>query len=119
MDQSAQETCISVGRLAGVLNELADAMAAGDLDAMLAAEPRLAHLASALATLGPGAPPETDVLRSAILEARLALHRCQRLGSGLATFIECSLAAQGGGAGYERHGLAHAPVAAPALTARG
>jgi hypothetical protein len=119
MDQSVQETCISVGRLAGVLNELADAMTAGDLDGMLAAEPRLAHLASALAALRPGAPPESDVLRSAILEARLALRRCERLGSGLATFIECSLAAQGRGAGYERHGLPHAPQAGRALTARG
>jgi hypothetical protein len=86
---------------------------------MLAAESRLAHLAPALAPPRPGTPTDSDVLRAAILEARLALHRCARLGSGLSAFIECSLAAQGRGTGYERHGLAHAPVAGCALTARG
>lgn len=119
MHQPVQDTCLSIGRLAGVLNQLADAMAAGDLDGMLATEPQLAHLASALPAPRPGAPPDSDVLRSAILEACLALRRCERLGSGLTAFIECSLAAQGRGTGYERHGLSHVSLAARSLTARG
>ena len=118
MDQSVQETCISVGRLAEALNRLADALAAGDLEGVLAAEPQLAHLASALATR-PEPAPDNDLLRSALLEARLALRRCERLGAGLTAFVECSLAAQGRNTQYVRHGLAHVPVAGHALTARG
>jgi hypothetical protein len=119
MDQSVhEETRLSVGRLADALTRLGDALAAGDLEGVLAAEPQLAHLTSALATR-PAPIPDNDVLRSVLLEARLALRRCERLGAGLTTFIECSRAAQGLGTQYVRQGLARVPAGGRALTARG
>jgi len=118
MTESAQETCAPVERLAQALDALGDALASGDLEGILAAAPRLAGLATTLATIP--APRSThDDLRRAALDARLALRRCQRLGAGLHGFIECSLAAQGRRTQYERHGLAHAPIAGHALIARG
>lgn len=117
MPQSAQETCASLCRLATVLGELADAMKTGDLDAMLRVEPQLASLTAALTSSTDST--EADVLRPALLEARHALQRAERLGAGLQAFIACSLAAQGRHGSYARYGAAPASVDAHVLTARG
>ena len=117
MHASSHETCVSLCRVATVLGELADAMMAGDLDAMLRAEPQLASLAARLESAAPGS--DRDMLRSALLEARLALSRAERLGSGLQAFVACSLAAQGRAASYARGGAAPPSLDAHALTARG
>ncbi len=116
--QSDESVCSRVQRLNAALGQLGDALAAGDLDAILAAEP---VLALAVASLSDVAAPASDrtALHSALLDARQALRRCERLGAGLDRFVSCSLTAQARALSYERDGGTAARPGGHALTARG
>jgi hypothetical protein len=116
--QSEESLCSRVQRLEAALDGLAGALAAGDLEGMLAAEPALA-LALASLPRAEAAARDTDGLRARLLEARRALRRCERLGAGLDRFVSCSLTAQGRALSYERDGGTAARHGGHALTARG
>jgi hypothetical protein len=106
-----------VQRLETALGQLADALASGDLDGMLAAEPALALAVASLET--PAAPvPDRDAVRAALLQAREALRRCERLGAGLDRFVSCALTAQEHALSYERDGGTADRPGRHALTAR-
>jgi hypothetical protein len=118
MLQPEHDSCATVARLTAVLNDLAAALAAPDLPAVLAAEPALATLTTTLAALTP-AGTDPHRLRSALNEARLAVRRCERLGAAVDAFVSCSLRAQGRTVEYARHGAGPVPAAGHALVVRG
>ena len=86
----------------GALREVADALAAADLQRLLAAE---SGLGEALGRLGATAPLEASErveLREAIDRAYAMLLRCRRLGAGLTAFAR---AAAGPETSYGRSGF--------------
>lgn len=91
--------------LRAALDRLAGAMAAGDADAVLAAEPvlqaALAHHAASTATLN---AVERDLVRQHLLSARAALARCRALGAGRALVAAATLEALGRAPSYGRQG---------------
>jgi hypothetical protein len=101
--QSEESLTSRVQRLESALDQLAGALASGDLEGLLAAEP---HLALAVASLSgpPAAVPDGGSVRPLLLQARQALRRCEQLGAGLDRFVSCSLAAQERALSYERDG---------------
>jgi hypothetical protein len=107
-----------VQRLELALGQLADALASGDLDGMLAAEPRLALAVTSLSAAA-SSSADRDRLYPLLLETRSALRRCERLGAGLDRFVSCSLTAQARALSYERDGGTAAQPGGHALTARG
>ena len=118
MSTTAQDTCLSVSRLADVLTALGDALARPDLDGLLAAEPLLDELSRALANA-----QATAADRAALLplldESRLALRRVELLGGGLLTVADASACAAGLSGNYGREGRSAQPGAATAFDARG
>jgi hypothetical protein len=118
MSTTTQETCASVQGVTDVLTRLGDALASGDLDAMLAAEPLLAELAHVLAQ-STASPADRDALLPELAAARIALVRAARLGEGITRFKHASDYAQGLASGYDRAGRTSHREAAGALKARG
>jgi hypothetical protein len=95
-------------RLRTALEGAADALAAANLDLLLASE---AAIEDALADLPPleGLDgPDRAALRAELDRVRAELLRCRRLGSGLGDFIRVSFDAQGRGGGYGRPDAAYA-----------
>ena len=112
------DVCGLVRELVAALDGLGDALAANDLTGLLASEPRLAQAAAALSAASARADAD-PALRRDLDKARQALRRCAHLGEGLASFVECSLFAQGRAIDYARHGRPAAAAGVHALTARG
>jgi len=80
MSTTLQETCVSVQSVTDVLTRLGDALASGDLDGMLAAEPLLADLTHALQRAS-ATPVDRAALLPHLTEARLALLRASAVAS--------------------------------------
>lgn len=118
MADAAQAACALARDVRDVLTGLGDALVTHDLDRILAAEPRLADVTSALQRLSQGGPLP-PAARTDLAAARLALRRCQRLGDTLDVFLTTTLVAQGRGPEYASHGRPSAAAARPGLTARG
>jgi hypothetical protein len=118
MSTTLQETCVSVQSVTDVLTRLGDALAKGDLDGMLAAEPLLADLTHALqrAAVTPG---DRAALLPHLTAARLALLRASALGQSLAQFKHASDYAQGLAQQYDRAGKTSQREPSGALRARG
>jgi hypothetical protein len=96
------------------LAQMADALASGEADAVLAAEAPLADAAHQLAALA-RTPTFTDgltpaALRRAVLETRAGLGRCERLGGSMAAVAATVFPQIVYGPG-PRMGRATAPVA--------
>jgi hypothetical protein len=108
----------AVLRLRSTLERLAGALAAVDLEAMLACE---SDLASAMAGLGDRGLLD-PALRAATAHelqiARSALTRCRRLGATLGDLTRLSLAARGAGPAYGRTGETHSHLRVHALEAK-
>ena len=112
------DVCGLVRELVAALDGVGDALAANDLPGLLASEPRLAQASAAV--LAAAAARDADpALRSELDRARHALRRCEHLGDGLTSFVECSLFAQGRAIDYARHGRPAPTAGVHALTARG
>ena len=96
------------------LAHVADALASGEADAVLAAEAPLADAAHQLASLARTPNPSdgvtTAALRRAVLETRVALGRCERLGGSMAAVTATAFPQLVYGPG-PRMGRATAPVA--------
>jgi hypothetical protein len=114
MSHSPQGNLNAVSRLRTALEDTAMALAAADLDRLLAADTALQGALQALPSLASVDPAERSLFRRELEAAAAALLRCRRLGVGLSDFVRISLDAHGGQFGYE-------PVrtAAAALTGRG
>jgi hypothetical protein len=117
--QSEENLGSRVQRLESALVRLAEALASGDLDGMLAAEPALGLAVASLSGAASSSDRDRDRLRPLLLKARHALRRCERLGAGLDRFVSCSLTAQSRTLSYERDGATAAQPGGHALTARG
>lgn len=117
MSTTAQDTCLSVGRLTDALTALGDALARPDLDGLLSAEPLLDELSRALAAATATAA-DRDRLLPLLDEARLAMRRVELLGSGLLAATHATAYASGTH-GYGPGSRWHQPGAASALDARG
>lgn len=104
----------AVSRLRSALEDTATALAAADLDRLLAADTALQAALQALPALSSVDPEERGVFRRELEAAAAALLRCRRLGVGLSDFVRISLDAHGGQLGYEP-----TRTAAAALTGRG
>jgi len=118
MSTTMQETCASVQSVTDALTRLGDALVSGDLDAVLAAEPLLADLASALQQATATADDRAALLPH-LTAARLALLRASHLGNGLTQFKHASDCAQGLAHGYDRAGRTSQREPSGALRAKG
>jgi phosphoenolpyruvate synthase/pyruvate phosphate dikinase len=95
------------------LVELGDALAAADLDRLLASEVRLA------AALERPLPGDGTMPRELVDRTRAALLRCRRLGASLDAFLRSSADAMGVQPAYSRQGQGAAPpVRAGSMIAR-
>jgi hypothetical protein len=118
MSTTAQDTCLSVSRLADVLTALGDALARPDLDGLLAAEPLLDELSRALSR-AQASPADRAALLPLLGESRLALRRAELLGEGLLTVAHASAYAAGLSRGYGREGRSARTTALTAFDAKG
>jgi hypothetical protein len=107
-------TLTGVSRLRSALEDTATALAAADLDRLLAADTALHAALQALPALASVDPAQRGAFRRELEAAATALLRCRRLGTGLSDFVRISLDAHGGQLGYEP-----TRTAAAALTGRG
>jgi hypothetical protein len=114
MSHSPHGTLTAVSRLRTALEDTAMALAAADLDRLLAADTTLQAALHALPPLASVDSAERAVFRRELEAAAAALLRCRRLGVGLTDFVRISLEAHGGQLGYEP-----TRTAAAALTGRG
>ena len=107
---------VGLGELVRDLHATLEAISAGLVDGeperLLDAESRLAELTACLATV---APPDIEAHRDAIVAARHALRRCERLGGAVIALNEVYAARRG----YGPSGLLMASDAAGVLHARG
>ena len=118
MSTTMQETCASVQSVTDVLTRLGDALSSGNLDAILAAEPLLADLASAL-NQATASRDDRAALLPHLTAAKLALLRASLLGNSLVQFKYASDYAQGLAHGYDRAGRTSQREPSGALRAKG
>jgi len=105
-------------RLRSTLERLAGALAAVDLEAMLACE---SELASALAEFGDRSlldPASRAGTARELQAAKSSLTRCRRLGATLSDLTRLSLAARGEGPAYGRTGQSRSHLGVHALEAK-
>jgi hypothetical protein len=114
MSHSPAGYLTAVSRLRRALEDTATALAAADLDRLLAADTALQAALQALPSLASVDSEERGVFRRELEAAAAALLQCRRLGVGLSDFVRISLDAHGGQLGYEP-----TRTAAAALTGRG
>lgn len=115
---TSPEGLTGIRRLRAALEGTAAALAAADLDRLLAAD---AALQAALNAVPLRQPVEADVLdefRRELDVAASALLRCRRLGAGLTDFVRISLEARGEQLGYDPSRDAAAALTGRALSQR-
>ena len=88
------------------LERTAAALAATDLDALLAGEAALNDAVAELRAIATVSTEHRDAFREDLEAARRALRRCRRLGAALSDFVTLSLSAQGRGVGYDSRRIA-------------
>ena len=114
MNTPLQGSLTAVARLRAAIEDTAAALAAGDLDRLLASDTALQAALHELPSLAAVHPDDQPLFRRELEGAAAALLRCRRLGANLADFVRLSFDAQGGQLGYEP-----TRTAAAALTGRG
>lgn len=90
----------AAARLTRALRATADALAASDLDALLASETGLRHALATLTIPASVAPAEREALVRQVDAARSALGCCRQYGAALSDFVRISLDARGGAIAY-------------------
>jgi hypothetical protein len=109
MSHAQQGTLAAIAQLRAALEDTAAALAAADLDRLLAGDMALQSALTALpsdAIARLGADPHLTAGDRASLKRdreaiSAALLRCRRLGAGLTDFMRVSLEARGGQVGYD------------------
>ena len=91
----------AVTRVEDALREVAEALAAADLQRLLAAEAGLGDALGRLGVTAPLEPAERVDLRERIDRAYAMLLRCRRLGAGLTAFARAAAVPE---TGYGRSG---------------
>ncbi len=104
----------AASRLRAAVEETAAALAAADLNRLLAADVALQAALGQRPSLLAVEPALQPFVRRELEAARTALARCRRLGAGLTEFVRFSFDARGQYPGYEP-----SRAAAAALTGRG
>lgn len=94
MAEAVSSTTLAVAGLRADLEEMAAALAAADLDRMLACEARIESALAQLPTHGIPADARAEI-RAEIDAARHAMMRCRRLGLSLNAFIMAGLSVRG------------------------
>jgi hypothetical protein len=105
--------------LRATLERLAEALTNVNLDTLLACEGEMASTLAASNQRIEINPAMRAATARELLAARAALVRCSRLGATLADLTRLSLASQGVGQTYGRHGDSRATIAVHALEAKG
>lgn len=118
MNTPLQGTLTPVSRLKAALEDTAVALAAADLDRLLAAESALQAALHELPSMGAVDPGDRPLFRRELEGAAAALLRCRRLGANLSDFVRISLDAQGHQLGYEPAREAAAALSGRGFTAR-
>lgn len=106
----------AVMRVEAALQDVAGALAAADLDRLLAAETVLGDALGQVGVTAPLDASEHAGLREAIDRAYATLLRCRRLGAGLTAFARAS---GGPDTGYGRSGFAPDVPRATSVEMRG
>jgi len=88
-------------RLRRAVEDTAAALAAARLDGLLSAEAALETALVSLPRVAAASPEDQHAIRQELVEARIALLRCRRLGAALNDFVRVSFEARGGAVGYE------------------
>ena len=83
------------------LEQSAAALAAANLDGLLAAAAALNDAVAELPAMVTESPEHRRALREDLEAARSAVRRCRRLGAALSDVVAISLAAQGRAVGYD------------------
>lgn len=109
----------AAARLRATLEQLATALAALDVDAVLACEADFPSLLADVADCVSRSPESRAATARELRRAQAALTRCRRLGASLDDLTILSLSAQGAAPAYGRRGETRAAVAAHRLEAKG
>lgn len=112
MSDTMEAASLAARRLTGALDEVSEALAAADLDRLLAAE---AVVAAAVAAFTPPFPPpsDPDSLTAETAALQRALARCRRLGAALDDVVHASRTAVEPTAAYDRSGRERAGLSTP------
>ena len=105
-------------RLRSTLERLAGALAAVDLEAMLACESELASVLGELGDWGQLEPDARAAMARELQQTKSSLVRCRRLGATLGDLTRLSLAARGESLAYGRTGETRSHVGVHALEAK-
>jgi hypothetical protein len=107
MNTAPQGTLTTLARLRAALEETAAALAAADLDRLLAGDTAVQDALDALPSIAllrlpaEATPEERSIARRELDGVATALARCRRLGAGLTEFVHISLDARGDRLGYQ------------------
>lgn len=101
MHVAPEGTLNATARLRAALESTATALAAADLDCLLASDTALQGALNALSTLAQADASDREAFRRELEGAADALRRCRRLGAGLTDFVRVSIEARGEQLGYE------------------
>jgi hypothetical protein len=102
-------------RMREALEALAAALAAPDLEGVLASEPQLARAVADATEITGVAPADREAMIAELIKAHQALARCRALGQSLADVTDDTLVACGRAGAYGRGGHAEPR---PAFTGR-
>jgi hypothetical protein len=108
----------AASRLREALEQSAAAMAAGQLDALLAGEAALEHALTDLPFPADFPDDERHALRAELDGARAALLRCRRLGGSLTDYVRLTLHAHGRAADYDPQRAAASALGGRSLSMR-
>ena len=104
MTGQGRDVAACTARVREALEEIAGALTAADLDALLRAEGSLELALRRLATVPADlAAADREAIRLEVRAARQSLNRCRTLGAALLDVVRLSLEAQGRNPGYGRH----------------
>ena len=109
MTSQGREVAAGTAQLRSALEQVAAALTAADLEALLRAEGSLEEALRRLSALPKDlSTSDRDALRLEVRAARHTLDRCRLLGGALLDVVRLSLDAQGRAAGYGRQRDSHA-----------
>src|SRR5438132_2975434 len=108
----------SAEALRQALDQVGDALASPNLEALLKGEAAIEGALAQLPAAADGSPEERARLRVELERARTALLRCRRLGASLMDFARVTMEAQGRAVGYGRNNDSTAAFAGRTLNTR-
>jgi len=115
-----RDVAAATARLREALDEIAAALTAADLGALLRAEGNLELATRRLSALPMNlAAADRETIRTEVRAARQTLNRCRTLGTTLLDVVRLSMEAQGKNPGYGRHDTPAAAYGPRAVNTKG